>query len=215
MAVVHKATLTPSKMELLQQWLPTQAWYGENVSADLRRIGSFRFDDPAGEVGIETILVACENRIFQVPLTYRGSPLPEAEPFLVGTMEHSILGTRWIYDAAGDLVYVSALAAAVWTGHPQADQASEVDGRLELIPESIHLQSTGTPGTSIPTICSATTTTLDGVTVIYAGDVKLSVNRVLNLAKETTEQRVLTAKWGGQTVPLQLASGALNAPRRE
>ncbi|MDJ0459655.1 hypothetical protein PUN71_020810 [Arthrobacter sp. NQ7] len=206
MAIVQKATLTPSKMELLQRWLPTQAWFGKNVSADLSRIGSFRFDDPAGEVGIETILVASENTVFQVPLTYRGSPLPEAEPFLIGTMEHSILGTRWIYDAAGDPVYISALAAAILTGHPQADQAFELEGRLELIPESVHLQTTGTPTTSIPTICSTVSTTLDGVTAIYVGDQELSVNRVLNFAKQTPKQRVLAATWDRQTMPVELAS---------
>jgi hypothetical protein len=208
MAIVHKATLTPSKMDLLQRWLPAQAWFGENGSVDLRRNGSFRFDYPGEEVGIETILVASENAVFQVPLTYRGSPLSEAGPFLVGNMEHSILGTRWIYDAAGDPVYASALATAILTGHPQAPQAFEIDGRLEFIPESVHLQSTGTPGTSSPTICSIVPTTLDGVTAIYSGDLELSVNRVLNLAKETLEQRVLTATWDGQTMPVHLASAA-------
>jgi hypothetical protein len=61
-------------MELREQWLPSQAWFAENAPPeDLRRVGSLRFDDPDGEVGIETILVASESAIFQIPLTYRGS----------------------------------------------------------------------------------------------------------------------------------------------
>ena len=34
-----------------------------------------------------------------VPLTYRGAPLAGGEADLVGTTEHSALGTRWVYDA--------------------------------------------------------------------------------------------------------------------
>jgi hypothetical protein len=206
MAIVHKATLTPSKMALLQQWLPNQTWFAENGPTDLRRVGSFRYDDPDGEVGIETILVASESAVFQVPLTYRGSPLPDADLFLIGTMEHSFLGTRWIYDAVGDPVYASALAATILTGQPQAAQSFEVEGRLELVPESVHLQSTGTPDTSVPIICSTVPYTADGVTTIHAGDLELSVSRALNLVERPCEQRILTATWDEQTMPVQLAS---------
>lgn len=212
MAIVHRATLTPSKMELLQQWLPNQTWFAENGPPDLKRVGSFRFDDPDGDVGIETILVASGSAVFQVPLTYRGSPLPGADLFLIGTMEHSFLGTRWIYDAAGDPVYVSALAVTILTGEPQADQSFEVEGRLESIPESVHLQSTGTPDVSVPTICSTVSDTVDGVTTIHAGELDLSVSRVLKLVEETLEQRVLTATWSEQTMPVQLASAIRGRP---
>jgi hypothetical protein len=136
----------------------------------LTRLGSFRFDDPDGEVGIETILVASEGAVFQVPLTYRGSPLHSADLCLVGTMEHSFLGTRWIYDATGDPVYASALAATILTGQPQAHQSFEVDGRLELIPESVHLRSTWTPDTKVPVIGLAVPDTVGDVTTIHAKD---------------------------------------------
>ncbi|MET4096413.1 hypothetical protein [Arthrobacter sp. UYCu712] len=118
----------------------------------------------------------------------------------------SFLGKRWVYDAAGDRVYASALAATILTGQPQADQSFEVDGRLELIPESVHLQSTGTPETSIPIICSAVPDIVDGVTTIHAGEVDLSVSRVLDLISEPFGQRLLTATWDEQTIPVQLAS---------
>ena len=78
-------------MELLEGWLPHQPWF-TGQGAALSKVGSFRFDDPDGEVGIETIFVAGDGIIFQVPLSYRGSPLRDAEPSLIGTMQHSVLG---------------------------------------------------------------------------------------------------------------------------
>lgn len=206
MAIVHRATLTPSKMELLEQWLPSQQWFSGLGPINLVRVGSFRFDDPDGEVGIETLLVANEGAVFQVPLTYRGSPLPGADLCLVGTMEHSILGTRWIYDAAGDPVYASALATTILAGQPQADQYFEVDGAMELIPESVHLQSTGTPNARVPVIGSAVPDTIGEVTTIHAETLEMSVRRALNLVGSPPGLRTLAATWDQQTTPVQLAS---------
>jgi hypothetical protein len=62
-------------MILLGRWLPNQSWFKGNIGTDLARVGSFRFDDPDGEVGIETLLVADDDGVFQVPLTYGGSHL--------------------------------------------------------------------------------------------------------------------------------------------
>jgi hypothetical protein len=121
-------------------------------------------------------------------------------------MEHSFLGTRWIYDAAGDPVYASALAVTILTGQPQADQSFEVDGKLELIPESVDLQSTGTPDTRVPVIGSAVPDTVGDVTTIHAGDLELSVSRALNLIERPLGERILTATWDEQTMPVQLAS---------
>ena len=206
MAIVHRATLTPSKMELLERWLPNQQWFRCIGPINLVRVGSFRFDDPDGEVGIETLLVASEGAVFQVPMTYRGSPLPGADPCLVGTMEHSFLGTRWIYDAAGDPVYASALAATILTGEPQADQYFEVDRKMEIIPESVHLQSTGTSNTRVPVIGSAVPDTIGDVTTIETENLEMSVRRELNVVGRTLELRNLTATWDQQASPVQLAS---------
>jgi hypothetical protein len=193
-------------MELLEQWLPNQQWFRGIGPMKLARVGSFRFDDPDGEVGIETLLVANGGAVFQVPLTYRGSPLPGADPCLVGIMEHSFLGTRWIYDAAGDPVYASALAATILTGQPQADQYFEVDGKMEIIPESVHLQSTGTPNTRVPVMCSAVPDTIGEATTIHAENLEMSVRRALNLVGSPLGLRTLTATWDQQTTPVQLAS---------
>ncbi|MGC4856177.1 maltokinase N-terminal cap-like domain-containing protein [Micromonospora sp. DT4] len=76
--------------------------------------GAYRFDDPAGEVGIETMLVAAaDGPVHQVPLTYRAAPLDDVDEWLVGTTEHSALGRRWVYDGCADPVYAAAVQPAV------------------------------------------------------------------------------------------------------
>lgn len=77
MAVIHKTTLTPGKLELLAAWLPSQPWYeGGDRHPELARAGGFRLDDPRGEVGIEFMVVTDDSGdeplSYLVPLTYRG-----------------------------------------------------------------------------------------------------------------------------------------------
>ena len=206
MAIVQRATLTPSKMELLRQWLPNQSWFTGKTGNDPVRVGSFRFDDPDGEVGVETLLVADGGGVFHVPLTYRGSRLHGADPYLIGTMEHSLLGTRWIYDAACDPVYAFALATTILNGQPQATQSFEIDGRLEVIPESVQLQSEELPGCTASAVHSAVPTTVHGLTTIRSGNLELSVVRALNLVETPSGEGILTASWEGQVMPVRLAS---------
>lgn len=117
-AIIHQATLTPSKAELLASWLPTQEWFTGNEVADLL---AYRFVDPEGEVGIETFLVVDETgQRWQVPVTYRGAELPEAANGLINTMEHSVLGTRWVYDALFDPTYRAELVRTVLDGDHEA-----------------------------------------------------------------------------------------------
>src|SRR4051812_37051985 len=123
MAILYEADLHPSKLELLSRWLPTRPWYRGPASPDMRKVTSFRFDDPAGEVGLEALIVrAGDGPLMQAPLSYRGAPLERADEWLIGTMQHSVLGRRWVYDACGDPVYAEALAAAILTGAAQADE---------------------------------------------------------------------------------------------
>lgn len=115
MAVIHHTTLVPTKLELLTKWLPTQPWYRGGATPELARAGGFRLDDPAGDVGIEVMVVtdeaSGEATSYLTPLTYRGAPLANAEDYLVGTTEHGVLGQRWVYDAAHDPVFVEQLLA--------------------------------------------------------------------------------------------------------
>lgn len=52
----------PSKLELLAGWLPNQPWLDRDAG-DLRRVAAYRFVDPDGEVGTETLLVASGDRL--------------------------------------------------------------------------------------------------------------------------------------------------------
>ena len=119
MAILHQATLTPSKDELVQPWLKRQSWAADQHQRT--PLGAFRLDDPDGEVGIECFLYggAGVDTVF-VPLTYRAAPLPGAEDHLLGTMEHSVLGTRWVYDATADPAFASTVAGVVRDGGTEA-----------------------------------------------------------------------------------------------
>ena len=127
MALVHRATVDPSKQELVEAWLPTRPWaQGLEIT---KKLGEYRFDDPAGEVGVETIVFATgEGTSVQVPLTYRAAPLEGADDYLVGTSEHSVLGARWVYDGCADPVWAATLAGAILTGGSQAQMYLEEDG---------------------------------------------------------------------------------------
>jgi hypothetical protein len=120
MALLHVATLTPTKLALVEAWAPSQPWFVGD--GPLALVANFRFDDPLGEVGVETLLVrAGDGPVMQVPLTYRAEPLPGAEGSLIGTTEHSVLGTRWVYDGPGDPVYLQTLATTVLSGGTQVE----------------------------------------------------------------------------------------------
>ncbi|KOG35234.1 maltokinase N-terminal cap-like domain-containing protein [Streptomyces resistomycificus] len=131
MAVIHRTTLKPTKLELLTAWLPTRPWYtGDPDGPRLAKAGGFRLDDPRGEVGIE-FMVATDTSgphpsAYLVPLTYRGAPLEGAEHALVGTMEHGVLGPRWAYDGCQDPVLADRLLALIG-GSAQAQAQSETD----------------------------------------------------------------------------------------
>ncbi|MER5872304.1 hypothetical protein, partial [Streptomyces sp. NPDC002044] len=147
MAVIHRTTMTPTKHELLAAWLPSRSWYqgsggpAELTAADLTAAGGFRIDDPQGEVGLEFMVVTDGSGgtpvTYQVPLTYRGAPPAGAEAALIGTSEHGVLGTRWIYDGAHDPVLVGQLLALL-AGETaaQAQRESNVpDPTVEARPE--------------------------------------------------------------------------------
>jgi len=149
MALLHHATLTPSKPELLAAWLPSQPW-ATGISG-LKPFGAYRFDDPDGEVGIEAILLRGDaGEVLHVPLTYRAAPLDGAEDFLVGTTEHSALGTRWVYDATGDPVWRTTLAATVLTGGTGAAEYFEENGVRETREPSVQVAGSGAVGGEVP-----------------------------------------------------------------
>ncbi|MGA4682854.1 MULTISPECIES: CG0192-related protein [Micromonospora] len=204
MALLHRAELRPSKLELLAGWLPGRQWFAGEAGAPVSRVAAYRFDDPAGEVGIETLLVrAGDGPVLQVPLTYRGAPLAGADEYLVGVIEHSVLGRRWAYDACGDPVYPPLLAAAVLADAGQAEEYFEVDGKREVRPASMTLTGSRT-GRPVPTRPVSTGSGDGGVTVVRVGDVELAVVR-RPVPAEVPGSGGLTGTWPGQDEPVLLA----------
>lgn len=117
MAEVHLgATLTPHFREFLPPWVARQPWYPGTGTPALSPVGYFRFEDPAGEVGIETHLVAAGPEVYQIPMTYRGAAVPQADPALIAIAQHSVLGPRWIYDGEADPVWRARLLHLIRSG---------------------------------------------------------------------------------------------------
>jgi hypothetical protein len=187
MALLHRADLVPSKLELLAGWLPRQTWFVGEPDAPLTNVASFRFDDPDGEVGVETLLVrAGDGPVMQVPLTYRNEEVPGAGEWLLGTMEHSVLGTRWTYDAVGDPVYLGELARVILTGDSQVELWIEIDGVMTLREPTARVVGSGSE--AAPDV----------------DDVAVEIVRVPGDAVEGS--LVLTGTWTGHPEPTVLAS---------
>ncbi|PTA43317.1 hypothetical protein [Micromonospora sp. RP3T] len=207
MALLHRAELRPSKLELLAGWLPGRPWFTGDTDGPVTRVAAYRFDDPAGEVGMETLLVrAGAGPVLQVPLTYRGAPLPGAERFLVGIVEHSVLGRRWVYDACGDPVYPLALAAAVLADAGQAEEHFEVDGEREVRAPSMTVAGSRTDR-ALP--AGPVDEVVDGdPTVIRVDGVELALVRrpvPADVPADVPAVGQLTGAWPGRDAPVLLA----------
>jgi hypothetical protein len=148
MARFHIATITPTKAELIAQWVPTQPW-GVAADVPIYVIGSYRFDDPDGRVGMETHLVNAGDTLLQVPLTYRDEPLEGADDALIGEMEHSALGTRWVYDGIRDPQFVLMLAGVALTGQGEALGMAVHEGRWYISPSKVRIQGGGWTATPV------------------------------------------------------------------
>jgi hypothetical protein len=201
-AILYRAELNPTKLELLNGWLPGRPWYRGPSAPDLTRVSAYRFDDPAGEVGIETMLVrAGDGPVLQAPLTYRHAPLDGAQEWLLGTAEHSVLGTRWVYDGCRDPVYVNALANAILTGAGQAEHFLDVDGALQRREPSMSVTASGSAAP--PGDLAVERVDEDDPTIIVTGPVELVLVRVLGDAPDGGP--TLAGTWDGQATPLLLA----------
>ncbi len=209
MALLHDATITPTKLEAIAAWMPDQPWAGglDHDSATL--VGAYRFDDPAGEVGIEIHLVDCAGVVVQVPLTYRAEPLAGADAALVCTMEHSALGRRWIYDGCADPVCTMMLAAATLTGVGQAAQIVEVDGRVLTREPKARLGGGGWASGWLP-VGDLSVVSADGdQTVLRSPALELRLVRRLGTEQAPDGVSHLTGTWPGHDEPTLLATAAL------
>lgn len=195
MGIVYEATLDPSKQELVAGWLPSRPW-GQGLEISTK-VGEYRLDDPAGEVGVETIVFATtDGSLIQVPLTYRSEPLEGAEAFLVGTSEHSVLGRRWVYDGCGDPIWAAGLATAILTGAAQDQMFFERDGERIDVPPRMQVHGSGEPGADVPTVAAVDSATDHGTTtVVRCGALELLLARVLGT--ELVADETLTGTWKG------------------
>ena len=179
MAIVHvDAEITPTKLELLQEWLPHRSWWPGGAAEALEQVGSFRFDDPAGEVGVETILLRLGDTVLQAPLTYRGAPLEGAEQHLITTMDHTVLGRRWVYDGCGDPVWAAVTVAAVLTGGTEASLEVERDGERAVFPSRTSARGSGAPGSTVEATGAPRPRDVGETTVVEADPYEVVVARL-------------------------------------
>jgi hypothetical protein len=202
MAIFHRATITPTKEELLAAWAPTQPW-GPPAVAALEMIGTYRFDDPDARVGMESFLFTVAGTQFHVGLTYRDEPLDGGEDALITEMHHSVLGTRWVYDGLRDPRYVTLLAGVAMTGQGEALGMAVYDGRWYIAPSEVRIQGGGWTLERVP---------VDGFERV-SGDAAASVLRndrfeLTFLHRPHPGSRPpmgLTATWTGHDEPVVLA----------
>jgi maltokinase-like protein len=203
-AIIHRTTLAPAKLELLASWLPGRPWYaGEAALPRLAKAGGFRLDDPDGEVGLEFMAATDDSGdepvTYHVPLTYRGAPLAGGDGALIGTAEHGALGKRWIYDGTRDPVLVTQMfALLLGEAEPQAQSISNT------MDPSVTRIITGNVG-ALPVKIADVTERQRSTDVIVrpaatAGPLMLRVNRVLRPSTPglmTGSLDHVTAEWAG------------------
>lgn len=223
--IFRNASLTPSKPEAIARYIQRR-WPDSGATAEnITPVASYRFDDPAGEVGTEVHIVHdAGGRTLQVPLTYRGAPQPGMEGTgLDGeegaellTLEHSELGTRWVYDGLTDRVFVSGLLAAMSNGSGGAAYIDAESGE-EFSSGRADVRGTGTSSAvpvpdSLPAPVPAETSA-----TLHLDDATLVFNSVLDTDFPATDSGsstdsaadtpgLLLGTWSGQDAEVLLAS---------
>ncbi len=197
MALVYpNAELTPGKRELMDAWLPSRPWFDGEPGR--KPLGSFRFDDPEGEVGMEGFLLGGDglSTLF-LPLTYRSAELPAAAEHLVGSTEHSELGTRWVYDGCNDPVFVQSLVTAIVTGATGVDYEYDLGNGPETRPTNAQVRGSGVPGADVPTLSTVTSRDDGPLTIVDAGSFQVLVSRVVGT--DIPDGATLVVTWKGGT----------------
>jgi len=202
MARFHLATLTPSKAEILAQWVPTQSWCPPG-DAPVEVIGAFRFDDPEGRVGLETHLVSVGGTVLQVPLTYRDEPLAGADDALVTEMHHSVLGTRWVYDGLRDPRLVVMFAAVTMTGQGEALGMALVEDRWYIAPSNVRLRGGGWTQERVP-VDGLELASDAGSSVVFANE-RFDLTVFRHPVPGPRPAIGLTATWDGLPEPVVLS----------
>lgn len=206
MALLHvDATISPTKAEVVSIWLQGQTWCPADPN-DLEMLGSYRFDDPAGEVGVETMVARlADGSVLQLPLTYRNAPLPGADAFLICTMSHSVLGDRSVYEAAGDPVFAAATVTAIVTGAEQAALQLEVEGELKTRDPAVTATGSGAAGAEVGGVEWIGAEVGRPHTVVHTSAGDLSVPHLLEAFDGSVGSGVLTGRYPGRDDEVLLA----------
>ncbi len=195
MAILHDATITPGKRDLMKSWLPRRSWFDGDL--DRKPVASFRFDDPAGEVGVECFLLGpvegSSASTLLIPMSYRGAPLEGADEHLIGVTDHSVLGTRWVYDGLADPVAVSTILTAILTGGHEAELTMEQDGEIVTFEPTCRVSGSGTASDGVRAD-TVSVVDLGDPSVTRAGEHELVLARVVGTVVDG--EQTLTAQWG-------------------
>lgn len=208
MSDIFKTTLEPSKEEIVAAWLPKQDWWGADASKT-QIVTGYRFDDPAGEVGIQGLIVSGgDASVYHVPVTYRGAPLEGAEDFLMGTMEHGKLGKRWVYDAIGDALFQQELANIIAQGGTESKEfVIDAEGNKTPRAPQSYIKGSGSKADTSPSMAGAQVTTEDGVSTALSREASLSILRRINShAVFTAEVETLSCTWPEKPTPVVVAT---------
>lgn len=125
-AIMYDTTVVPSKQEIAHAW-----------AGSVKIKGSYRLVDTVeGEVGVEVLIATdLDGRLVQIPFSYRSAEIDPAHT--LSTVEHGVLGTRWVSNALGDPVAVREFIRTILSGD---DGATRDDG----VPAYLDIRGTGT-----------------------------------------------------------------------
>ena len=179
---------------------------GSPTNVPIEVIGSYRFDDPDARVGMETHLITAGATLLQIPLTYRDEPLDGADDALIVEMQHSVLGTRWVYDGLRDPRFVVMLAAAAMTGQGEALGMVMHDGRWYIAPSIVRIQGGGWTHERVP-VDGFEVEHDDATSVVLRND-RFELTMFRRPVPGPRPALGLTATWTGQSQPVVLAAVA-------
>lgn len=202
MGIFHRATITPTKAEVIATWAPTRPW-GPSVDDPIQTVGSYRLDDPDGRVGMEVHLVIAGGVLLQVPLTYRDEPLDGGDAALVTEMQHSVLGRRWVYDGLQDPRFAIMLAAVTMTGQGEALGMAVYDGRWYVAPSAVRIRGGGWTQERVPVDGFELVSDDGGPALLRNDRFELTVFRRPEPGAEPAIS--LTATWDARTDPVIVA----------
>lgn len=138
--IFFNAELDPGKEHFQRAFLQNAGKLAEDEKFDVH--SAWRMVDPDGVVGMEIFLaeIPGQQALVQIPVTYRPKPLgPELDGALLGKMQHSELGERWVYDARQDPVFQRELTRTIEEQLPAAWNKDMENG--EITPPDVELHS--------------------------------------------------------------------------